>query len=401
MKERIKQLASKWQEEAITIRRNFHAHPELSYEEYETQKFISQKLTEWGIPHEKIANTGILATISSTKNPTFKTVALRSDHDALPILEKNDVTYKSVFEGRQHACGHDAHSTANLIAAKILFELRDEFEGTVRCLFQPAEEHVKPDGTSGAKMMIADGALANPKPKSIIAQHVNPSIPCGKIAIKSGNTMASADVINIQVKALGGHAANPHLCNDPLPIASLLQLALQLIVSRYNNPINPTVLSISSISSDSTAFNVLSNEVKMIGTLRTYDENWRKEVHSKITKICHSIGAAFDANIECNIQVGVPFVFNDEPLTERVRKASIEYLGAENVLPIDAQMTGEDFAFYSHIMPACFYWLGVRNEELGITSGLHTDTMNIDERALEIGSGLFAYLAISELQNNV
>lgn len=399
MKEKIKQLAAKWQYETVTIRRHIHAHPELSYEEYETQKFISQKLTEWGIEHTKIANTGVLAIIRSKKHSNKAVSAMRSDHDALPILEQNNVPYKSQNEGVMHGCSHDTHTACNLIAARICNDLRDEFEGTIKFVFQPAEEFVKSDGTSGARMCINDGVLENPSPKGIIAQHANPSVPFGKVAISSSRAMASADVIKICVKGQGGHAATPYLANDPLPICSILQLALQLIVSRYNDPLNPTVLSISTIASDSTAFNVLANEVTMLGTLRAYDETWRTKVHEKIKRICHNLAAAFDVQIDCEIQVGVPYLQNDGALTERVRKSSIEYLGEENVLDLPPQLTAEDFAFYSHVIPSCFYWLGVRNEDLGIVSGLHTPTMNIDERALEIGSGLFAYLAISELQD--
>ena len=397
MKDKIRELAAQYFEEAVAIRRHLHMHPELSYEEYETQAFISQKLTEWGIPHRTVAQTGVLAQIRSDNNPDKAATAIWSDHDALPIDEKNNQPYKSTRPGKQHACGHDAHTACNLLATRILYELRSEFEGTVNCLFQPGEEYVKSDGTTGAQLMIDDGALSNPTPRSIVAQHVNPSVPCGKIALKSGKTMASVDTIKIKVCGTGGHAASPHLGTDPLPIAGLLQQALQLIASRYNNPVNPMVLSISSIHSDSTAFNVLSSEINLLGTLRAYNENWRKEVHRHITRMCQGIAAAFDTRIDCRIEVGIPFLQNDAPLTERVQQAAIDYLGAENVLPIDAYMTGEDFAVYSQQMPACFYWLGVRNEERGITSGLHTDTMDIDENALKTGAGLLAWLAVSEL----
>ena len=398
LKERIQALAARYFEEAVSIRRHLHQYPELSFQEFQTQAYISQKLTEWGIEHEKVANTGVLATIRSTSNPEKAVCALRSDHDALPILEKNDVDYKSKNTGVQHACGHDAHTAANLIAAKILFDVRDEFEGTVKCLFQPAEEVVKVDGTAGALLMMDSEPFSNPRPASIIAQHVNPFIDCGKIALKPGPIMAAVDMLEITITGKGGHAAWPHSANDPVPVTALIQSALQLIVSRYNNPLNPMVLSISSSISESTAFNVLSSEVKMLGTLRTYNEAWRAEVHERIRKIVHSIAEAFDATAHCYIQRNVPFVDNDEKLTQRITEACVRYLGHENVLPINQEMTGEDFAYYSQKMPACFYWLGVRNESLGITSALHTSTMNIDEQALEIGSGLMAFLATEELR---
>lgn len=398
MKEKIKMLAARYFEEAVEIRRHLHKYPELSYQEYKTQAYISDKLTQWGISHEKVANTGVLAMIRSTVHPEKSICALRSDHDALPIREKNELLYKSTHDGVQHACGHDAHTASHLIAARILHELRDDFQGTVKCLFQPGEEVVKPDGTAGAKLMIEAGVLKDPAPKSILAQHVNPAVPCGKVALKTGPIMAAVDVLNIKVTGKGGHAAIPHSTNDPVPIAALIQSALQLIVSRYNNPLNPMVLTIASSVSDSNAFNVISTNVTMLGTIRTYNEAWRSEAHTRIRKIVHTMADAFDATAECHIQRGVPFLQNDDTLTQRITKACTDYLGAENVLPVEPEMTGEDFAFYSHIMPACFYWLGVRNEALGITSPLHSDTMNIDERALEIGSGLLAYLATEELK---
>jgi amidohydrolase len=295
-----------------------------------------------------------------------------------------------------HACGHDAHTAMNLTAARILWELRDKFEGKVKILFQPAEEFVKPNGTSGADMMINDGALVSPKPHSIIAQHVNPSLDFGKIALKSGNMMASVDTIKIRVNGQGGHGAQPHLCVDSVVVACQIVLALQHIVSRQANPMNATVLSIGRISGGM-AFNVIPQDVELLGTLRAYNETWRYEAHDHIRRIATNVAQAFGATVDCVIERGIPFLPNDEAVTKRVKKAAVAYLGAENVLPIEAAMTGEDFAVYAQQMPACFYWLGVRNEAENITSGLHADTMNIDERALAIGSGLMAFLATSEL----
>jgi amidohydrolase len=389
-------LAQKYYGETVALRRHLHQFPELSYHEFKTKTFISETLTAYGIPHRELANTGVLALIESTKNPQKQTTALRSDHDALPILEANDIPFKSKNEGVMHACGHDAHTAMNLTAARILWQLRDKFEGTVKILFQPAEEFVKSDGTSGADMMIADGALLSPKPHSIIAQHVNPQLDYGKIALKSGNMMASVDTIKIRVTGQGGHGAQPHLCIDPLVVACQIVLALQHIVSRKANPMDATVLSIGRISGG-VAFNVIPQDVELLGTLRAYNETWRYEAHEHIRRIATSVAEAFGATVDCVIERGIPYLPNDEAVTERVKKAAIAYLGAENVLPIEAAMTGEDFAVYAQQMPACFYWLGVRNEAENITSGLHADTMQIDERAMEIGSGLMAFLAISEL----
>lgn len=396
MKSEIKRLAQQYYGETVALRRHLHQYPELSYHEFKTQSFIHETLTRYGIPHSNMANTGILAQVASTKNSEKNTTALRSDHDALPIVEANNFSFKSQNVGVMHACGHDAHTAMNLTAARILWELRDKFEGTVKILFQPAEEFVKPDGTSGADMMINDGALRSPKPHSIIAQHVNPSLDFGKIALKSGPIMASVDTIKIRVTGQGGHGAEPHLCIDPVVVACQIVLALQHIVSRQANPMDATVLSIGRISGG-VAFNVIPQDVELLGTLRAYNEKWRYEAHEHIKRIATSVAQAFGATADCVIERGIPFLPNDETVTERVKKAAVAYLGAANVLLIEAAMTGEDFAVYAQQMPACFYWLGVRNEEAGITSGLHADAMTIDERALEIGAGLMAFLAISEL----
>lgn len=396
MESEIKILAQKYYAETVALRRHLHQNPELSYHEFKTQRFISEILTSYGIPHVSIANTGILALIESAQNPHKNITALRSDHDALPIVEANNFPFKSQNEGVMHACGHDAHTAMNLTAARILWKLRDKFQGTVKILFQPAEEFVKPDGTSGADMMINDGALQSPKPQSLIAQHVNPNLDFGKIALKTGPIMASVDTIKIRVNGQGGHGAQPHLCVDPVVVACQIVLALQHIVSRQANPMDATVLSIGRISGG-VAFNVVPQDVELLGTLRAYNETWRYEAHGHIHRIATSVAQAFGATSDCVIERGIPFLPNDEAVTTRVQKAAIAYLGAENVLPIEAAMTGEDFAVYAQQMPACFYWLGVRNEAEGITSGLHADTMTIDERALEIGSGLMAFLAVSEL----
>ena len=396
LKDKIQKRAKAYFPSVVEMRRYLHAHPELSYEEVETGKFVAQKLTELGIPHvHGVAENGVVGLIEG-RNPSKKVIALRADMDALPIQERNDVPYKSTVSGKMHACGHDAHTAMNLTAARILWELRNKFEGTVKILFQPAEEFVKSDGTSGADMMINDGALMSPKPHSIIAQHVNPNLDCGKIALKSGSIMASVDTIKIRVNGQGGHGAQPHLCVDPVVVACQIVLALQQIVSRQANPMDPTVLSIGRISGG-TAFNVIPQDVELLGTLRAYNEKWRYEAHAHISRIAKNVAIALGATADCVIERGIPFLPNDETVTKRVRKAAIAYLGAANVLPIEAAMTGEDFAVYAQQMPACFYWLGVRNEKEGITSGLHADTMQIDERALEIGSGLMAFLAVSEL----
>lgn len=393
---RIKELSSQWHADTIDMRRYLHAHPELSYQEVNTCKFIVSKLTEWGIPCEVLSVTGVMATIKG-KNPSRKTTVLRSDHDALPIEEKNDVPFKSLNPGVSHMCGHDAHTACNLTAARILNELKDEWEGTIKLIYQLGEETVREDGTSGAGSMMIEGGLLNNRPASIIAQHVNPGIPAGKVAVKPGNAMASVDMVCISIKGKGGHGAMPHECIDPIMVAANIITALQQIVSRKANPFQPTVLSFGKISGGE-AFNVIPAEVELVGTLRAYDEPWRDEMIRIIPEMVAAVAAVAGATATCEMRKGPPHLKNDDALAERVYDASVAYMGEENVLEAEAYMTGEDFAHYALEMPACFYWLGVRNEAAGITSGLHSDTMNIDEQVLEHGPGLMAWLAVNELQ---
>ncbi|HEY5393463.1 MAG TPA: M20 family metallopeptidase, partial [Hanamia sp.] len=262
LKEKIKDLSKKYAEEFISIRRHLHAHPELSYKEFETSKFVQQKLKEYGIDFEVIATTGVVGIIKG-KNPGKRVVALRADMDALPILEKNEVPYRSKNEGIMHACGHDVHTSCLLGASKILNELKDEWEGTVKLIFQPGEEK----NPGGASLMIKAGVLENPKPDSIFALHVHPGLEVGKLSFRGGMVMASADEIYISVKSKGGHAAAPHLTVDTILTASQLVVNLQQVVSRMNNPFNPSVLSITSFQGGNTT-NVIPSEVKLMGTFR-------------------------------------------------------------------------------------------------------------------------------------
>ena len=392
LKDKIKSLAKAYKEEVIANRRHLHANPELSFEEYNTAKYVKEKLQEIGISKiESKADTGWAALIEG-KNPNKRVVALRADMDALPIIEANDVSYKSQNPGVMHACGHDAHTASLLGAAKILNEVKDDFEGTIKLIFQPGEE-VAP---GGASLMIADKVLENPRPNGIIGQHVMPFIEVGKVGFRPGIYMASADEIYVTVKGKGGHAAMPETLIDPVLIASHLIVALQQVVSRAASPKIPSVLSFGRVEALG-ATNVIPNEVKIQGTFRTLDEDWRAKAHEKMLSIAHGIVEGMGGEVDFDIKQGYPFLKNDPELTQRSHLAAIEYLGEENVLDLDIWMAAEDFAFYSQEIEGCFYRLGTRNEAKGITSGVHTPTFDIDEDALEIGSGLMAFLAVSEL----
>jgi len=387
----IKELAKKYKDEFIEIRHHLHAHPELSYEEFETSKYIQQKLTSFNIPFEIKATTGVVGLIRG-KNPDKRVIALRADMDALPIFEENNISYKSTIPGIMHACGHDVHTTCLLGAAKILNELKDEWEGTVKLIFQPGEEK----NPGGASILIKEGVLKNPSPQSIYALHVLPAMETGKLSFRSGMVMASADEIYITVKGKGGHAAAPQFAIDPILIASNLVISLQQIVSRNNNPFNPTVLSITSFQGGTTT-NVIPSEVKLKGTFRAMDEVWRFKAHQLITKQATELVQSMGGEIDLKIDIGYPFVLNNQIISDAASKLGEEYVGVENVEETELRMGAEDFAYYSHQIPGCFFRLGAGNVRKGITSGVHTPTFNIDENAIEIGMGMMALLgAIAE-----
>lgn len=391
LKNKIKKLAKEINQEVVGFRHHIHQNPELSFQEYTTQVFIQNQLKNLNIPFESVANTGTVAIIKG-KNPDKKITALRADIDALPIFEANDIPYKSKIEGVMHACGHDVHTSSLLGTAKILHTLKEEFEGTVKLLFQPGEEKAP----GGASMMIKEGALENPKPQSIMGQHVAPNLPVGKIGFREGMYMASTDEIHIKIIGKGGHGAMPELCIDPILISSHLIVAMQQIISRNKNPRFPSVLTFGKIEGLG-ATNVIPNEVSIQGTFRAMDENWRKEALEKIEKLAIGLVESMGGTCDFKLVRGYPYLENNPELTRKLKSFAIEYMGEENIIDLDLWMAGEDFAFYTHHMDACFYRLGTRNEEKGIISGVHTPTFNIDEEALEIGPGLMAYLALREL----
>ena len=389
LKEEIKRLAKQYAPEFIDVRHHLHANPELSYEEYETSMFVQQQLQKFGIPFEVKAVTGVVGLIKGN-NPGKKTIALRADMDALPITEENDIPYKSKKKGIMHACGHDVHTTCLLGAAKILNELRDKWEGTIKLIYQLGEEK----NPGGASLMIKDGVLENPRPSAIFGLHVHPGLPLGKTSFREGKVMASADELYITVKGKGGHAASPHLCIDPILIASHLITSLQQVISRNNNPYNPTVLSITSFQGGTTT-NVIPNEVQLKGTFRSMDEEWRFKAHELIRKISTDLVHSMGGQIDLTIDVGYPSVYNNEKLNSVAKQKAGEFMGQENVEETEKRMGAEDFGYYSQLIPGCFYRLGVMNAEKGITSGVHTPTFNIDENAIEIGMGMMAWLGSS------
>ncbi len=391
--DQIKALSEASSIETIELRRYLHANPELSYQEYNTARYVSEQLKLAGIGMvEGIATTGLIAEIKG-RNPEKKTIALRADMDALPILETNDVPYKSKTPGIMHACGHDVHTSSLLATAKILNQVKDQFEGTVRFLFQPGEEK----NPGGASYMIRDGALENPRPSAIVGQHVFPLLEVGKIGFREGMYMASADEIYLKVIGKGGHGAAPDLCIDPIVIASHIIVALQQIISRNANPRQPTVLTFGNIIGHG-ATNIIPNEVNIAGTFRAMNEEWRESALVRIRKMAESIAEGMGGRCEVEISKGYPYLENNPELTRRIRAAAEEYVGKENVVDLEISLGAEDFSYYSQVVPASFYRLGTRNEAKGITSYVHTPTFNIDEDALKIGPGLMAWMAVNELK---
>jgi hippurate hydrolase len=307
--------------------------------------------------------------------------------DALPITEENEVLYKSQKPGVMHACGHDVHTTCLLGAARILAETREDWEGTVKLIFQPGEER----NPGGASLLINEGVLQNPAPQCIFGLHVNPQLEVGRLSFRSGKVMASADELYITIRSKGGHAAAPHLTADTILIASHLVVSLQQVISRNRNPLSPSVLTISSFQGGYTT-NVIPSEVKLMGTFRAMDEEWRFRAHEIIRKHTTELVRSMGADADVHIDVGYPTVYNNEALNEKARKLAKEFLGNERVEETEVRMGAEDFGYYSQQVPGCFYRLGTANKEKGITSGVHTPTFNIDESAIEIGTGMMAVL---------
>jgi len=391
IKASIQQLAATYAHDIVSVRRHLHTNPELSFQEHNTAQFIKEQIQEYGLDPSSMADTGVVVLISG-KNPDKKTVALRGDIDALPILEQNDVPYKSQNDGVMHACGHDVHTASLLGTARILAELRDQFEGTVKLIFQPGEELIP----GGASIMIKEGVLQNPAPAAIFGQHVFPHLPAGKVGVRSGMYMASADELYITVKGKGGHGAMPEINIDPVLISAHLIVALQQIVSRAASPKIPTVLSFGKIIANG-ATNIIPNEVKIEGTFRTMNEEWRAQAHEKMKKMAELLAESMGGTCEFEIRRGYPYLENNPELTQRMQIAAQDYLGAENVVDLDLWMAAEDFAYYTQQVDACFYRLGTRNESRGITSSVHTPTFDVDEDALVTGMGLMAWLAVCEL----
>ena len=390
---RIRTLAEAIHPEVVAARRHLHQHPELSFQEVNTGRYIADRLEAMGLqPEHGWAGNGVVCRIQG-RQPGNKVVALRADIDALPIQEANKVSYCSANEGIMHACGHDVHTASLLGVARILHDLRDAFAGTVQLIFQPGEEQLP----GGASIMIREGVLENPKPATILGQHVHPPLEVGLIGMRAGRYMASCDELFVTVKGKGGHGALPHDCIDPVAMTAQMIVALQQVVSRYADPTLPSVLTFGKINTLGGATNVIPNEVKLEGTFRTMDERWRFEAHSRMRSIAENLIKGMGGAVDFRIEVGYPALINEPQLTHLIQQKAVAYLGADKVHELPIRMTAEDFSFYSQVIPACFYRLGTGNPSRGITAPIHTDTFDVDEDCLVTSTGLMSWLALSQL----
>jgi amidohydrolase len=390
MVEKIKRLAAEYAADTVALRRHLHAHPELSFEETNTAAFVTRELEKLGLQPQPIAGTGVVALIEG--RPGGPTIALRADMDALPIHELNEVDYRSTRPGVMHACGHDVHTASLLGAARILTALKNELPGSIKLMFQPGEEKLP----GGASLMIKEGVLENPRPQSVLGQHVFPQLPAGQIGIRSGRYMASTDELYLTVRGRGGHGAMPEQNLDPVLVAAHIIVAAQQIVSRRASPKLPSVLSFGKVVANG-ATNVIPNEVYIEGTFRTLNEEWRNEAHGHLRRLCEGLAESMGASCELEIRRGYPYLENEPALTARIRAAAEAYLGVENVVELDQWMAAEDFAYYSQVAPACFYRLGTRAADGRFAASVHTPVFDIDEAALATGPGLMAWLAVQEL----
>ncbi len=386
LRDKIKQLSEKYYARVVELRRDLHANPELSWQEKRTAQLVADELKKCGLQvTSQVAQTGVVALLRGN-NESAKCIALRADMDALPINEESSAPYKSCYSGAMHACGHDVH-TANLLGvAMILSELKEDIEGTIKFIFQPSEEKTP----SGAAAMIEAGVLNQPAVSKILGLHVSPELEAGTFGFHEGKFMASSDEIYITVIGKGGHAAQREKLVNPLIATSHLLIQLDML----NVEGNDFVLSFGKITGAG-ATNIVPDKVEIAGTLRCFDEAFRAVMQKRIAEICESAGAANKVKCELNIVVGSPVVLNNEALTRQAAQLAADYVGGNNVLSIPKRMGSEDFGYYTHRVPSCFYRIGVGNKAKGITSGLHTPTFDIDETALKDSIGLMSWIALN------
>lgn len=388
---RVHEMVQAEQAAMVRVRRHLHAHPEPSFEEVATGAFIASELRRVGVePRTGIAGTGVIGVLRG--KPGDRVVCLRADMDALPIQETGTAAYRSTVPGWMHACGHDAHTAMVLGAGLVLQALREEWAGTVLLLFQPGEEK----NPGGASLVLKEKALDDPRPHAILGQHVTPELALGKVGFHAGPFMASSDELYVTVKGKGGHAAMPANLIDPILIAARLLLGLKEAFEGLRQG-RPAVLAFGRVVADG-ATNVVPDTVRIAGTLRTFDEGFRNELHEWLPRWSNDFCKALGGGCDFEVQRGYPVVVNEAALTSRVHAAAVDYLGAERVVEMPQRMGSEDFGFYTEVMPGCFFRLGTGDADRGFTTGLHTPAFDIPEEALAIGAGVMVWAALKELR---
>ena len=367
-------------------------YPELSFKEWKTSEFIAGELAGMRIPFQSgIAGTGIIGTIEGN-NPEWKVIALRAEMDALPISEANRVAYRSKNDGVMHACGHDVHVASLLGSARIMQEIRHEFDGTVLLVFQPGEELIP----GGARQMLEEGALQNPPPEAIFAQHVAPELMTGQIGFRNGTYMASSDELYITIRGKGGHAAFPEETTDSVLIASKIVVALKESISKERPAGVPSLLSFGKFLAHG-ATNVIPGEVNIEGTFRTFNEEWRKEAHRIMRTTATKLAGEENGVCDFHVAAGYPVLVNDHTITQQARKAASRYAGKENIVDLDLRMSSEDFACFAQAFPATLYRIGVRKPGMKVAPSLHSPGFDVDESVLELAAGNMAWVAVSSL----
>lgn len=387
--QKIKELSATYFDEVNAIREHLHSNPELSFQEFNTMNYVSEKLTEWNIPHQtKVADTGIVAHIRGNFSENKEHVVLRADLDALPILEKNDVPYKSKVEGVMHACGHDVHTAVLLGTAKILKQMENELSSPVQLIFQPGEEKAP----GGASLMIAAGVLKVNPIKAIYGLHVFPEMEVGKVGFREGLYMASCDELHLNIIGKGGHAALPENCIDPIAAGAKVVASLHNDIKAKCDPKVPCIISIGHFEALG-ATNVIPETAILKGTFRTMNEEWRKEALALMKVKIEEIAQETGTTIKFEVIKGYPFLENDETTTAELKTKAQKILGHDKVEDLPLRMTAEDFSFYTQLVPACFFRLGVRNESKGIINGVHHPNFDIDKNALRTGMQIMASTA--------
>lgn len=372
----------------IEWRRFFHEYPELGFEEVKAAAKISSLLTEWGF--EVTSNVGKTGVIGLLDNGSDFTLGLRFDMDALPITEETDLPFQSKHSGVMHACGHDGHMSVGLGVAYVLAQLKDRIPGNIKMIFQPAEE-----GLGGAKAMIADGVLDNPRVDFILGLHIWPELDSGVVGVRKGTIMAAADRFNISLYGYGGHGGQPHLAVDPIMISAEVIQGLQKIVSREVAPTEPVVISLGSVHGG-TAFNIIPNRMELTGTIRTADETIREHVLKRIEEKVQAIVKGNNANCDIAFERCFYQTYNDGSLVDALRSTVLDLWGAEKLVDLKAPtMTGEDFSEYQRIIPGLYFFVGTRNEVRGLTYPIHHEKYSIDEDVLGFGVEVMVNVALN------